>query len=164
MKSFMRKKRQTGRKNTLRENVPFKKRLAQYIEQRERMIAKAPIDLRLNTEVTPEYARSVGADVIVAALGARPIIPDIPGIDGKNVIGAEAAYTNPGKVGKTAVILGGGMVGMELAIYLDSLGNKVCVVEMAEKFNPGLNELHGFSILIKMEEEGIPAYFTKAVR
>lgn len=147
------------------ENVPFKKRLAQFIEQRERMIAKAPIDLRLNTEVTPEYARSVGADVIVAALGARPIIPDIPGIDGKNVIGAEAAYTNPGKVGKTAVILGGGMVGMELAIYLDSLGNKVCVVEMAEKFNPGLNELHGFSILIKMEEEGIPAYFsTKAVR
>jgi 2,4-dienoyl-CoA reductase-like NADH-dependent reductase (Old Yellow Enzyme family)/thioredoxin reductase len=147
------------------ENVPFKKHLRQYIEQRERMIAKAAIDLRLNTEVTPEYAKSVGADVIVAALGAQPIKPAIPGIDGKNVIGAELAYANPEKVGKTAVILGGGLAGMELAIYLDSLGKKACVVEMAEKFNPGLNELHGASVRIKMQEDNIPAYFsTKATR
>lgn len=147
------------------ENVPFKKHLREYIEQRERMIAKAPIDLRLKTEVTPEYARSVGADVIIAALGARPVKPNIPGIDGENVLLADEAYVDPSRVGNSAVILGGGLVGMELAIYLNSLGKKVEVVEMASKMNPGNNDLHGGAVNIKLGEEGIPTHFnTKAVK
>ena len=87
------------------------------------------MELRLNTAVTPEYARSVGADVIIAALGAVPVKPDIPGIEGNNVLGAETAYADPGRVGMTAVILGAGLVGMELAIYLSMLGKKVRIIE-----------------------------------
>jgi NADPH-dependent 2,4-dienoyl-CoA reductase/sulfur reductase-like enzyme len=68
------------------EKVPFKKHLAEYIEQRERLLARSAVEIRLNTEVTPEYALGVGADVIIAALGATPIKPNIPGIDGKTVI------------------------------------------------------------------------------
>ena len=147
------------------ENVPFKKHLREYIEQREKLIAKAGIDVRLDTEVTPEYAKAVGADVLIAALGARPVKPPIPGIDGANVLLADDAYTDPGKVGECAVILGGGFVGTELAIYLNSLGKKVEVVEMAEKITTGNNFLQGFAVSIKMEEEGIPLHFkTKAVK
>ncbi len=147
------------------ENVPFKKHLAEYIAQQERKIAASSIDLRLNTEVTPEYAKQIGADAIVAALGARPVKPKIEGIDGDNVMLADDAYVDPGRVGASAVILGGGFVGMELAIYLDSLGKKAAVVEMAPAFHPFPNALHGQSIEIHMKEHGIPAYFsTKAVK
>ena len=147
------------------ENVPFKKHLKEYIEQRERLIAKSAIDVRLNAKVTPEYAKSVNADVIIAALGATPMKPAIPGIDGENVIGAEEAYSNPNLVGKSAVILGGGMVGTELAIYLNMLGIKAHVVEMAGAFNPGLNVLQGRAIMNKLVSEGIEVSFaSKAVR
>ena len=147
------------------ENVPFKKHLREYIEQRERWIARAGIEVRLNTEVTPVYARSVGADAIIAALGARPVKPKIEGIDGANVMVADDAYISPDKVGETAVILGAGLVGTELAIYLNSLGKKVCVVEMDGKLNPGSNDLHGAAVSIKLGEEGIPVHFnTKAVK
>ena len=142
------------------ENVPFKKHLREYIEQRERLIAKSEIDLRLNTEVTPEYARNVGADVIIAALGSSPVKPSIPGIDGANVMGAGEAFAQPHLVRDSAVIIGGGMVGMELAIYLNSLGKKARVVEMAEKFVPGRNNLHGNAIISKLNEEGIEANFS----
>ncbi|MBR6951211.1 MAG: FAD-dependent oxidoreductase [Oscillospiraceae bacterium] len=144
------------------EKVPFKKHLAEYIEQQERRIENSSIDLRLNTAVTPEYAKTIGADVIVAALGARPIRPNIPGIE--HAILADDVYIDPDLAGGSAVILGGGLVGMELAIYLNSLGKKVEVVEMASSFSPFPNVLHGQAITIKMKEEGIPAYFsTKAV-
>ena len=142
------------------ENVPFKKHLAEYIAQQEKRVGKAAIDLRLNTEVTPEYARSIGADVIIAALGARAFKPPIAGIDGGNVVCADDAYIHPEIVGSSAVILGGGLVGMELAIYLHSLGKKVEVVEMAPKFNPGLNFLHGSAVTIKLREEGIATHFS----
>jgi pyruvate/2-oxoglutarate dehydrogenase complex dihydrolipoamide dehydrogenase (E3) component len=115
--------------------------------------------------VTPEYAKAVGADAIIAALGARPIKPDIPGIDGDNVLLADDAYIAPERVGSSAVILGGGFVGMELAIYLHMLGRQVEVVEMAETINSFPNVLHGNAISIKMQEDGIEAHFSeKAVK
>ena len=150
---------------TCEKNVPFKKHLFEYIAQQEKKILNSGIDLRLNTEVTPALAKSIGADAIVAALGAKPVKPNIPGIDGENVMLADAAYVAPEKVGSSAVILGGGLVGMELAIYLNSLGKKVQVVEMAPAFNPGPNVLHGQAITIKLQEEKIETFFsTKAVK
>ena len=134
------------------EKVPFKKHLKEYLDQQERKVKAANIDLRLNTEVTPDYARSIGADVIIAALGARPVKPPIPGIDGKNVHLADDVYLNADLAGNSAVILGGGLVGMELAIYLNSLGKHVEVVEMADGFHPFPNVLHGEAIITHMEE------------
>ena len=141
------------------ENVPFKKHLKEYIAQRERLIAASGIEVRLNTEVTPEYAKAVGADAIVAALGAQPVKPRIEGIDAANVLLADDAYASPEKVGRSAVILGAGFVGTELAVYLHSLGKKVAVVEMAEKITTGGNDLHGAAVSIKLGEEGIPVHF-----
>jgi pyruvate/2-oxoglutarate dehydrogenase complex dihydrolipoamide dehydrogenase (E3) component len=68
-------------------------------------------------EVTPEYAECVGADVIIAALGAEPEVPDIPGADGANVLNADEVYMEPEKAGDTTVIIGAGLVGLEFAIY-----------------------------------------------
>ena len=123
-----------------------------------------PVEIRMNTEVTTELAKEIGADVIIAALGSRPVKPGISGIDGENVMLADAAYVNPEAVGDTVVILGGGFVGMELAIYLHSLGKNVQVVEMAAAQNVGKNSLHGGAVMSKLGEDGIPVHFsTKAV-
>ncbi|MCF0141915.1 MAG: FAD-dependent oxidoreductase, partial [Parasporobacterium sp.] len=128
------------------EKVPFKKHLNEYILQREMLIGRTDIDVRLGVEVTPEYAKEVGADVIIAALGSRPLIPNIPGIDGANVISADDAYISPEKLGAKSVILGAGLVGSELAIYLHSLGKDVTVVEMAEKVNAAGNSLQQLAV------------------
>ena len=135
----------TGRLGgTLRceEKVPFKKKLDDYLNQQALAVQKAGIDLRLNTSVTPEYAKIVGADVIIAALGARPIRPNIPGIDGPSVISAEDAYVHPEKTGARVAILGGGLVGIELGLTLAMLGKKVTVIEMLDRISDGGNFLH----------------------
>src|SRR5699024_7682372 len=121
---------------------PFKKKLDEYLNYQEKLIRRMKIDLRLNTAVTPELAEALSPDVIIAALGAEPVKPKIPGIDGKNVISAEAAYINPAPLGKNVVILGAGLVGTELGIYLSMLGRHVEIVEMADTINDGGNFLH----------------------
>ena len=137
------------------EKVPFKKHLGEYLDLQARRIAKAPIDLRLNTAVTPELAREIGPDVIIAALGSRPALPPIPGIDGANVRLAEAVYTQPEAAGEKLVILGGGLVGCELAIFMAGLGRKVTIVEMAPMLNSGTNLLQGQSIGIELDRLGV---------
>ncbi|MCF0121554.1 MAG: FAD-dependent oxidoreductase, partial [Oscillospiraceae bacterium] len=146
------------------ENVPFKANLAYYLESQAKRIANAAIDVRLNTEVTPELAESIEPDVIIAALGARPIVPKIPGIDGSNVISAEEAYICPEKVGKKVVILGGGLVGIELSIYLSQLGRKATVIEMLDDLNHGGNFLHAIGLRNEINKTDIvTSYNTKAV-
>lgn len=69
-------------------------------------------------------------------------MPPIPGVDGPNVIGAEALFLSPEKAGKRIVMLGGGLVGIELAIFMTGLGHKVTIMEMADSLNCGKNIVH----------------------
>jgi 2,4-dienoyl-CoA reductase-like NADH-dependent reductase (Old Yellow Enzyme family)/thioredoxin reductase len=145
------------------EHVPFKDKLSAYLKTQARLIAEADIDLRINTEVTPKFAHSLAPDVIIAALGARPIIPRIPGIDGKNTAGAETVYQNPDSAGKRIVILGGGLVGVELGLFLAGLSREVTVIEMLPALSDGGNILHGLALDIALRERGVQtALSTKA--
>ncbi|MCF0120283.1 MAG: FAD-dependent oxidoreductase, partial [Oscillospiraceae bacterium] len=136
--------------------VSFKKHLDGYINLQRRTIAKSAIDVRLNTEVTPELAKELEPDVIIAALGARPVVPTfLKGYDLPNVVGAEEVYYDTSKAGKNVVILGGGLVGAELAIHLSELGRKVTIIEMMPELNNGGNILHGVALGIKLRDNGI---------
>jgi 2,4-dienoyl-CoA reductase-like NADH-dependent reductase (Old Yellow Enzyme family)/thioredoxin reductase len=118
------------------ENIPFKKHLEDYLDLQARLISRSPVEVHLNTPVTPEAAASFKPDVIIAAMGSRPVMPRIPGIQDDagvvrgNVYGAEDVYYKPSLVGRKAVILGGGLVGLELGVYLAQEGREVTVIEM----------------------------------
>jgi NADPH-dependent 2,4-dienoyl-CoA reductase/sulfur reductase-like enzyme len=110
-------------------NVPFKKKLMRYLERQALLISRTPVRLQLNTAVTPKIAEGIAPDVIIAALGARPIVPKIPGI--ARAEAAEKAYLDPSSLGLKVCIIGGGLVGLELGLYLAQHGRYVTVVEMA---------------------------------
>ena len=147
------------------EAVSFKQKLSLYLERQARKIQDSGAEIRMNTKVTSELAESIGPDVIIAALGARPIVPTfIKGIDRKNVMGAEQAYVTPDMTGDKIVVLGGGLVGTELGIYLAGLGKKVTILEMMPTLNDGGNILHAIALDVMIRKLGITlALGTKAM-
>ncbi len=50
-------------------------------------LASLPIDIRLHTQVTTSLLEQMKPDAIIVAPGGEPIIPDVPGVNGKNVLG-----------------------------------------------------------------------------
>jgi NADPH-dependent 2,4-dienoyl-CoA reductase/sulfur reductase-like enzyme len=110
--------------------IPFKSDLYKFVEVKARQLELAGVEVLLNTEVTPELAESLGPDVLIAAVGAAPVAPPIPGIDGSNVIPAAEFAASSDKIGKKVVVLGGGLVGCETAVHLAREGREVTVVEM----------------------------------
>ena len=57
--------------------------------------------------------------------------PPVKNIDAETVVGAEEVYYDPDKAGRKCVILGGGLVGLELGVFLAGYkGREVDVVEM----------------------------------
>lgn len=69
-------------------------------------------------------------------MGAVPFIPPVPGSDGKNVIHAVDMFGNEDKLGEKIVLVGGGFVGCEATVHLQSMGKQVDVLEMASRLMP----------------------------
>ena len=135
------------------EKVPFKRHLDEYLNlQEKRGRENGAIDVRLNTEVTPELADSLKPDAVIACVGAEEFVPPIPGTDGANVISAQTLYREPERAGQNVVILGGGLVGTELSVFLSMLGRKCTVLEMAPELTYGGNLLHGNALSLQFKK------------
>ncbi len=153
-----------GGKMLCETEVPFKQNLHNYVLLQRAAIAKSSIDLRLNTEVTPEYAQAEYPDVIIAAVGSDPVTPNVPGINGSKVYQAIDVFKNPSLVKGRVVILGAGFVGTELALYLKEFGIDAEIVEMLGDISDGGNSTHKSAVIDMITQKNIPIHFnTKAV-
>ena len=125
-----------GGKLNFSRQVPFKRDLCKFMDYLIHMVEKTGVEVRLNTEATVELVESLEPDVVIAAVGAKALVPPIPGVDGANVITAEEAYrkVKAGEdIGKKIAVLGGGDVGCETAVYLaQEAGKEVSLVEMTD--------------------------------
>lgn len=140
------KESRLGGKLLSEEFVPFKADLFAYAMLQAKRVSEDPrIEVRLDTELTAELAELEKADIIMCAVGAKPVIPPIPGLkESSKVVGLEALHTKAPGVGQKVVILGGGLIGSESAVYLDSLGKEVTIVEMRGDYAqdaPGMHKL-----------------------
>ncbi|MPN05670.1 Metal reductase [bioreactor metagenome] len=68
-------------------------------------------------------------DAVITATGVLPVIPPIPGVDGATVVEAREALDGK-PIGPKVVIIGGGLVGCEIAELLGGQGKTVTIVEM----------------------------------
>ena len=149
---------------TCEEAVPFKANLASYIRQQEEALLQEGVRVKLNTEVTPEFVEKGRYDAVIAALGSEAAVPLIPGIEGQNVLPAEEAYRSPDKCGQKVVILGAGLVGTELAIYLHSLGKEPVVLELAPAMRMDGAFMHGSIVRMELEKRRIPVHLRTAAK
>jgi 2,4-dienoyl-CoA reductase-like NADH-dependent reductase (Old Yellow Enzyme family)/thioredoxin reductase len=111
--------------------LPFKQDVRDYLDYLVRQAKKAPARILLNTEATKEMLDAGGYEALIIAVGSRPIVPDIPGIDKPHVHWAPEADTGVVTPGDQTVIVAAGSVGIECAIGLKRSGKMVTVIEMA---------------------------------
>lgn len=135
--------------------IPFKQDMYRFVQVLEGRLAEAGVDVRLNTELTAEEAEALHADVIITAVGAKPIVPPIPGIDSGKVVSLDALHQDPPAIGDKVVILGGGLVGSECAIYLDGLGKDVTIVEMKDDWAADSYFMHKNAMKIYVRDSSI---------
>ncbi len=95
---------------------------------------------------------------LLIATGSAPVVPPIPGL--KEGLEEGLVLTNKEVLDLTEipekfVIIGGGVIGLEMASYFSSVGSKVTVVEMLDKI-AGPTEKEISKILQKaMEKKGV---------
>ncbi|HPZ10636.1 MAG TPA: FAD-dependent oxidoreductase [Candidatus Eremiobacteraeota bacterium] len=144
----------------LAKDVPFEK----CILSGEKWFSHNKINLYLNTEVTsivPEKneittkdGRVFAYDRLLIAVGANCFVPPIKGVDSpkvftvKNKVDADTIMSLAEK-SKSAILVGGGLLGLETGNSLRKLGLKVRVVEFFPRLLPRQLDVEGADILEK---------------
>lgn len=122
--------------------LPFKHEMYELTGTYEKFARNAGVEIRLNTEVTPELAEQENVDALIVAVGSQPIVPPIPGLNGDNVVIVNDYYQQKEKVTDKVVVFGGGLAGCECAIHLGMEGKEVHLVEMRKELAPDANVRH----------------------
>jgi 2,4-dienoyl-CoA reductase (NADPH2) len=120
--TLVEKKDVLGGQLLLNRNIPGREELVTAATDLIHNLKTLTIDVELGVEINRENITRWAPDVAVVATGARPLWPNIPGIESNNVVHAWDVLEGKTDVGKRVVIVGGNAVGLETAIYLANQG------------------------------------------
>ena len=132
--------------------LPFKYEMYQLAGTYEKLAREAGAEIRLNTEVTRDYAERESPDAVIIAAGSAPLVPPIPGLDGDNVVIVNRYYLEKERVGNEVVVFSGGLAGCECAVHLGMEGKTVHIVEMRSELAPDANVRHRPLLLSEIDK------------
>ena len=101
---------------------PGREEMATLIKDLAYQLEMSAVEVHLDHEVTSTLAEALSPEVIIVATGARPLIPPIPGVNGPQVHTAWEVLSGQLEVVNPVVIIGGGAVGCETALFLARIG------------------------------------------
>lgn len=173
---------------------PANERLLDWLS---RKLKASKVDVRMETEATPELVRSLEPDLVIVAAGAIRAMPEIPGGDQDHVfsgddmrqlvmgqsgdalkrktswltrtatrVGAMSGLTDNLEfvrkasrqwmpLGKRIAIIGGELVGLELAEFLHERGREVAVIDEQQRMGRGLTIVRRMRVLDELAEHGV---------
>ena len=145
---------------------PHKEGFRDVIRHMELRARRAGVDIRTNTQVTAEMVASAGADVVILATGGIPLTVHFPGLDSAPwVLSADLLDGAVEAAGQTAIVIGGGLVGLETADFLASQGKEVTVVEMLDEVGSDMDPLAKAMITKRLKQHGAAIHTgTKVIR
>jgi 2,4-dienoyl-CoA reductase (NADPH2) len=138
-------------------------------------VDKVGVTVELGREFDPSVLDRIKPDAVVLALGGVPVLPDVPGLDGKNVLKTSDLYgtlrlylrlLGPKRlreltrfwmpVGQRVVIIGGAVQGCQLGEFLTKRGRQVTIVETGEELGIGLVPERKTRLFQWFDKKGVP--------
>ncbi|BDC35364.1 MAG: NADH oxidase [Candidatus Methanoliparum thermophilum] len=119
------------------------------------------VDIVYNVDIKPDFLIDQKPDAIIVATGASPIIPNVPGVDNKNVCTAFDLLKGREINGNKAIVVGGGGVGCDVALFLRNKGKDVTIVEMLDKIGNDIGRTTRWIVKNKLKEKNVET-ITKA--
>jgi len=127
---------------------PGRSEFAELARDLAAQVALSPVQVHLNTMVDEMRLKTDRPDHVILATGATPITPPIPGVENIHVVQAWDVLRGRVRTGRRVVVIGGGAVGVETALYLAERGTlspetlKFLMVNRAEPFE----DLYGLAV------------------
>lgn len=138
-------------------DLEFKKDLRNYLEWIVAQTLKCGATIKLNTEATEDMIKEENPDALIIAVGATPLIPNIPGVDKEHVHWSGDVDCGRVPVGNKVIVVGGGLTGAESAVDLAMQGKDVTLLEMQgpDALLNGSSLINKFSLQSLLMKHGV---------
>jgi 2,4-dienoyl-CoA reductase-like NADH-dependent reductase (Old Yellow Enzyme family)/thioredoxin reductase len=111
--------------------APFKADMRKYLEWSiSSTLGAEGLKVELSHPATRAGITAEKPDVLIIAVGSRPIIPRLPGIGQPNVAWAGEVELGRTPVGHSVLVVGAGLTGSETALHLAQEGKQVTLIDM----------------------------------
>ena len=157
MKQFMKRKDDVVENTTSGIDFLFKKNKIDRING----IGSFKNDHTISVNNNGEVSEITGKNIIVATGSEVAELPFLP-IDGKRVISSDHAIALE-KVPKHMIVIGGGVIGLELGSVYARLGSKVTVVEYANSIIPTMDKQLGRTLQRSLKKLGFEFHLSTKV-
>jgi 2,4-dienoyl-CoA reductase-like NADH-dependent reductase (Old Yellow Enzyme family)/thioredoxin reductase len=121
---------------------PAKWPLRRFKDYLVRQVYKSGVTVLLDTPATPELVRQGRFDAVLAAVGAAPSVPEIPGADAEFVRTPLSVYEDHTALGRRVVVVGGAETGTETGMYLAQTGHQVVVLTRQGRLASDATPIH----------------------
>jgi 2,4-dienoyl-CoA reductase-like NADH-dependent reductase (Old Yellow Enzyme family)/thioredoxin reductase len=112
----------------------FKSEFEQVTRYLSNQLKKAGVKVNLGQEVDKDLVYKIKPDVVVVATGARPYKPVTPGAEKKHVVTYLDILGGNVTPGKKVAVIGGKLIGCEVAEYISQKGGEVVLLEATGAF------------------------------
>ena len=113
---------------------------------------KDGVRIVLGQEVTLELIRKENPDAVIVATGAKPLVLPIEGIDQPEILSGSAVLDGTCAPGKKVLVVGGGMVGCEIAALLGEQEHEVDVIELRGEIGADVIREHKIYLMKDFEQ------------
>ena len=98
------------------------------------------------------------ADNVLIATGSVPARPPIPGLDAPGVVTSDEILEKADELYSSLVIIGGGVIGVELACFYAAMGTQVTVIEALDRILPNLDREFAQSVSLLLKKRGVAVH------
>jgi 2-enoate reductase len=109
--------------------MPFKASEQKLLNWYKTELENLKVEIHLKAEVTSAFVHEKNPDAVIVATGSKEIRLNVPGADKQIMITACDFLVGKRQAGEKVVVIGGGQVGCEIALWLAQQGKKVTIVE-----------------------------------
>jgi 2,4-dienoyl-CoA reductase-like NADH-dependent reductase (Old Yellow Enzyme family)/thioredoxin reductase len=148
----------------LASRAPHKEEFLDVIRYLSLMVERAGVDVHLGTRVTLQMVLNAHPDAVIIATGGIPLTIPFPGLNDTHWMlasdlleGAEQVETS------CAFVIGGGLVGLEVADLLAGQGKQVTLVEMLPEVGGDMDMLARTMLLGRLNRRGVAIHTSTRV-
>jgi 2,4-dienoyl-CoA reductase-like NADH-dependent reductase (Old Yellow Enzyme family)/thioredoxin reductase/putative sterol carrier protein len=133
--------------------APMKKEVKNLIDYYSHILDKYKIDIQYDTPFSEEILQEYEPDALVLATGIKPTAPTIEGISNSKYSYYSKVLDGEIPKGQKVVVIGGDMIGIEIAEYLSCANKEVVLISEKKRLGTDVYSLVAKEILPTIEED-----------
>jgi len=134
----------------------FKKDIRRLVQYLITQVKKAGVNI-VEEEAKAKHITRGKFDIVILATGSVPLMPNVTGVDKPIVIGA-LDVLNGAETGNNVIVVGGGLIGCEVSLFLAEKGRKVTIVEMLGEVGYGFEFLTRQYVLGRLSKNNVQIF------